>query len=473
MTMTPKEQGTYFEGEELLRPLMKCSWDVISVLELDGTIRYVSPSVEFVMGYDRSTLFGTNVLDYVHPDSRRDVAREIAAPDPGTPDAPPLKVWVRHADGSYRYLECIASDYREDSRVGGAVINSRDVTRLKANEHDLKHQAETIEEQARLIELSHDAVIVRSMSGEVLRWNQGATRTYGYTMDEAVGKIVHELLLTRWHGTTNEEVDVTLLAEDCWEGELSHTAQGGARVLVESRQVLLRDKTGHPLSVLEINRDVTRRKTAQSMLAESEEQFRLTLDLVPDGAMIVDQDGRLMKVNRLMYEIFGYSRNELLRMSYRNLFHSDDLGAHEHEWARFLSGEVGSYSTERRCVRKDGALIWIDFKVTVKRKPTGEPKYFVVIATDITQRKAAEILLSSLSERERKVLRLLAQGRSNSQIAANLYTSLGTVKRQVTNILYKLGAADRIQAAVFAARFGLFEFDQLAARESEPSLPTY
>lgn len=463
VTMQPKEPGTYFEGEELLRPLMECSWDVISVLELDGTIRYVSPSVEFVMGYDRSKLFGTNVLDYVHPDSRRDVAREIAAPDPGTPDAPPLKIWVRHANGSYRYMECIATDYREDPQVGGVVINARDVNRLKDIEQELERQSSVIEEQTRLIELSHDAVIVRSMDGEVLRWNQGATRTYGFTAAEAAGEVVHELLRTRWSGTEHEKVYDALLSEDRWEGELSHTTKKGTRVVVESRQALLRDEAGVPLSVLEINRDISQHKVANGMLAEVEEQFRLTLDGVSVGVVIVAPDGKLLRVNRRLCEIFGYSRDELLRMSYRDLIHADDLESHAKERTQLLASETSAYSMERRCERKDGAVIWLDLDVTVKRATSGEPKYLVATATDITRRKALEKLTSSLTERERKVLRLLAQGQTNPQIANSLYSSLGTVKRQVGRIISKLGASDRTQAAVFAARFDVFESEQQIA----------
>lgn len=473
MIMQPKEPGTYFEGEELLRPLMECSWDVISVLELDGTIRYVSPSVEFVMGYDRSTLFGTNVLDYIHPDSRRDVAREIAAPDPGTPDEPPLKIWVSHADGSYRYMECIATDYREDPQVGGVVINARDVNRLKDIEQELGRQSSVIEEQTRLIELSHDAVIVRSIGGEVLRWNQGATRTYGFTAEEAGGEVVHELLRTRWPDASHQKVDDFLLSEDRWEGELSHVTKDGARVMVESRQALLRDEKGSPLSVLEINRVVSERKAAERTFAEIEEQFRLSLDSVAVGVVIAAPNGKLLRVNRRLCEIFGYSRDELLQMSYRDLIHSDDLESYAQERTRLLASKANTYSVERRGERRDGAVIWLKLDVTVKRAPSGEPEYLVVIATDVSRRKAAEPLVGSLTERERKVLRLLALGHTNPQIADNLYSSLGTVKRQVGHIISKLGVSDRTQAGVFAATFGVFESDQQAAEKSGPSLPTY
>lgn len=129
---------------------------------------------------------------------------------------------------------------------------------------------QTIQLQARLIELAHDAIIVRDLASVIVSWNRGAEELYGWTAREAVGKETHELLKTQFP-ESREELDRLLAAGAQWQGELIHTGRDGAQVIVESRQVLLRDDEGQPLAILEINRDITERKQRER---ESQEQYR-------------------------------------------------------------------------------------------------------------------------------------------------------------------------------------------------------
>jgi PAS domain S-box-containing protein len=129
---------------------------------------------------------------------------------------------------------------------------------------------QTIQLQARLIELAHDAIIVRDLASIIVSWNRGAEELYGWTAQEAIGQETHELLKTQFT-ESREALDQFLAAGEQWQGELIHTRRDGAQVIVESRQVLLRDDEGQPLAILEINRDVTERKQRER---ESQEQYR-------------------------------------------------------------------------------------------------------------------------------------------------------------------------------------------------------
>lgn len=110
--------------------------------------------------------------------------------------------------------------------------------------------------QASLIELAHDAIFIRDLDSRIVSWNQGAQTLYGWTAQEAVGQIKHHLLKTRWP-ISLEVVDQALKEQGAWEGLLTHTTRQGQQVIVESRQVLVRDGAGQPSAILEINRDVT------------------------------------------------------------------------------------------------------------------------------------------------------------------------------------------------------------------------
>ena len=100
------------------------------------------------------------------------------------------------------------------------------------------------------------------------------------------------------------------------------------------------------------------------------------------------------------------------------------------------------------------------------RDPSGEPSYFISIIEDITERKHKELLLDSLTPREIEVLRLLARGYTNREIAESMKFSVGTAKINVQHIINKLGVSDRTQAAVLAVEIGLIP--PRAVKSSDP-----
>src|SRR5215207_6138046 len=129
------------ESEERFRSLVQHTSDIITILEADGSIRYVSPAVERVVGYKPEEQIGTNAFGSVHPADREQASNTFAEvlKRPGL--HAPLEFRVPHKDGSWRYLEHVVNNLLEDPTVRGVVITSRDVTERKALEEQLRHQA--------------------------------------------------------------------------------------------------------------------------------------------------------------------------------------------------------------------------------------------------------------------------------------------------------------------------------------------
>jgi PAS domain S-box-containing protein len=131
-----------------------------------------------------------------------------------------------------------------------------------------KRHEQQLGEQARLLDLTNDAIIVRDANDRITYWNKGATKTYGYTREEALGKVTPHLLKTE-HSEPLSKVYEKLLRDNYWEGEIGHTRRDGRRITVFSRWVLDRDAQGNRAYVLETNNDVTRRKQMEIDLQES------------------------------------------------------------------------------------------------------------------------------------------------------------------------------------------------------------
>jgi PAS domain S-box-containing protein len=116
-----------------------------------------------------------------------------------------------------------------------------------------------------LLELIHDAIIVRDADSVILYWNRGAERMYGWSAPEAQGHISHELFKTEFPESF-EDLRRTLFETGVWEGEIAHRTKDNRCLLVESRQAVQRDAQGRPSRILEVNRDITARREAEESL---------------------------------------------------------------------------------------------------------------------------------------------------------------------------------------------------------------
>ena len=155
---------------------------------------------------------------------------------------------------------------------------------------------------------------MRDPHSQILSWNRGAEQLYGWSAQETFGRVTHTLLQTRYP-VSLAAVDAQLEREGQWEGELRHTSRDGREVLVESRQVLVRDAAGRPSAILEINRDITLRRRLEAlerrMHAATEARrslLQLVLDELPSSVYLVrGPDARLVLANRATTALWGAS----------------------------------------------------------------------------------------------------------------------------------------------------------------------
>ena len=145
------------ESEKRFRSLVQNGSDVITVLDVEGTICYESPSIERVLGYLPEDLIGESVFDYIHPDDLGRVRSIFIDITKNSGIGGPVEVRARHVDGSWRYLEAIVNNLLDDPVVRGIVVNSRDVTERKEAEEKLREVREA--ERRRLARDLHDEAL--------------------------------------------------------------------------------------------------------------------------------------------------------------------------------------------------------------------------------------------------------------------------------------------------------------------------
>ncbi len=168
----------------------------------------------------------------------------------------------RLPDGRQRFIQIVKVPLFDPlGRVVGVQGVFWDVTGQKQIE-------EAIREQANLLNLAGDAIIVRDPAGRTVFWNQGAERLYGWTAAEAKGQPT--ATLTQDDACKLMEIELNLQSRGEWSGELRQQARAGAEVVVMSRWTLVRDRNGQPKSALIINTDLTERKRLEAQFLRAQ-----------------------------------------------------------------------------------------------------------------------------------------------------------------------------------------------------------
>ncbi len=266
--MTERENAERTTG--LLAAIVDSSDDAIISKRLDGVITSWNTSAEWLFGYTAREAIGQNITLIIPPDRRDEEATILERLRRGERIEHFETVRVRK-NGTALDISLTISPVKDAAgRVIGASKVARDISARKETEQELA-------EQARLLDLSNDGIIVRDRSDRVTYWNKGAVEMYGYTRDEALGRVSHELLLTEFPEPF-ECIAEQFYRDSRWTGELIHTRKDGARIVVVSRWALDRNADGSPHCILETNNDITQDKQNEKALRASEERLRTVAD---------------------------------------------------------------------------------------------------------------------------------------------------------------------------------------------------
>ena len=277
--------------------------------DITGNRRCFDDHACHILGIDPATFSGAaeEFFAALHPDDRETISRALSRTlEQDVPYAAEYRaVWP---DGGVHYIAARGKLVRDDKgrpvRLNGLIwdiserrqmeeelCKSRDELELRVRERtdELVRAGEDIRRQATLLNLAHDAILVRGLDHRVTFWNQGAEKLYAYSKEEALGKVTQDLLRTGFPEPVDKIV-AQVLQSGSWEGELRQTTSTGKEIIVESRWALQPGRDGEPLGFLEINRDVTARKLAEEALRSNMARLELVNAELQEFAHVASHD---------------------------------------------------------------------------------------------------------------------------------------------------------------------------------------
>ena len=265
---------------------------------------------------------------------------------------------------------------------------------LKEAYEGLKKSEKQLREQAELINITHDALIVRNMDGKILYWNKGAEKMYGWTQREALGKIVYELLQTEFPEPLGD-IDSDISIKNRWNGELVRTKRDGTDIIVSSRWVLKRDNNGNPNSILMTDTDITDRKKVEEELRVVSRYNRNLIEASLDPFVTIGPDGKITDVNKATELITGCSRDELIGTDFSDYFTEPEKARDGYKQV-FKDRWIVDYPLEIK--HRNGHVTPVLYNASVYEDESDNVIGVFAAARDITELKRAEAEKQNLLE---------------------------------------------------------------------------
>ncbi|CAB3749438.1 PAS domain-containing sensor histidine kinase [Paraburkholderia humisilvae] len=304
-------------------------------------------------------------------------------------------------------------------------------------------------EQASLLDLTHDTIVVRDAAGAITYWNRGAERLYGWQKNEVLGQPLHELLKTRFP-VQQQEIAGDLFATGHWEGELISTRRDGEQRVIASRWSLQRGPDGEPMATLESGTDITDRKRAEEALRQSEATYLAEAQkLSSTGSFGWDIESGRVFWSEQSFRIFGYRTDVVPTIGHvMQRIHPDDVERVRNRVAHASSGQH-SLDFEHRLLMPDGTTKYL--RVVAHAIEADQLRYAGAIM-DVTAARQTELQLQDAQAELARITRLTMLGELSASIAHEVGQPLSAT---VTSAEASLRWLDRDPPCLDEVRTGL------------------
>jgi PAS domain S-box-containing protein len=378
-------------SEQHYRRLIEILPDAVGLIDVHGRLTAVNPQALAMLGYtDPPELLKKSAFDLTPPEEHERMKTAMAnALETGVVRNLEYKMLKKNGDRLPVELSVAALKDAAGQPLELVTV-VRDITERKQAEKKIHQLLD-------LLDHAHDAIIIRTLEGDIQYFNKGAERLLGWTAEEVYGRRVTDLFFKDNRTFMAAQQELRRTGE--WNGEVHALTKPGQLVILHKRCALVHSHEDQSPYVVSINTNITERKLAEELLREREELSQRIINTAEEGFWMLDLKGNLVNVNDAYCRMSGYSREELLAMHIGDVEVKETSPEVVAQHIKLVI-ESGSDRFETQHRRKDGRIIEVEVIATFLAQR--ERRIFAFLR-DITERKQAENALRASEERFRQL----------------------------------------------------------------------
>ncbi|AFY73802.1 PAS domain S-box [Synechococcus sp. PCC 7502] len=478
-TQRKQAEAALLASENRYYQVIQAQKDFILRSLSDTTITFANDSLCHVLGITTEQIIGRKWADFAIAEDLPKLMTQLSNLSPANPSfliekqdyLPNQKVrwtqWINQGifndAGQLIEIQSVGRDITALKQAEAELkqLNQELETRIEKRTTDLRRSKEILqisEQRFRsFFTLAPIGITVADASTfQIVAVNQAYCRFLGYTEDE--------LLKIESLNSITESADWALekpLADSMIKGginayqlEQRFIKKSGQVVIGEITATKISDLDGNVTHILKMVQDITDRKRDKEALKRSKELLRLTIENTPIGILTLSLEGKFLTVNQDACRIFGYSSDQLLQMTTRDITHPDYLESTINVLEQVVRGEVLNVQLENQYIHNTGRIIDAISRIGIVRDEDGRPLHFVAGVEDITEKKRTERILRQQFERQNFITKITQQIRQSLDLeevltaAVNEVSSLLNCDRIIIFQLFPNGASQVVKEIV-------------------------
>ena len=251
-------------------------------------------------------------------------------------------------------------------------------------------------------------ITVTDANGVIIAANDIFLRISGFERSEVIGKN-HRIIKSGYHPSSFfQEMWAQISSGKVWHGEIKNKRKDGTYYWVDSHIIPFLDEDGIPFQYISIRENITVRKSAQDLLASSEEKFRLLYENAPIGIMLVGMDGEILECNGYLLKLFGFDRNEFIGIKSIDFLQEEFQEYKLKAFEQLLNRKTNQVYVEEKHKTKEGNFIWTGCYSNAWFDREGKFICILNFIVEIENRKKSEEELLKLDESKNAILNIVA-----------------------------------------------------------------
>ncbi|MBT5571331.1 MAG: PAS domain S-box protein [Alphaproteobacteria bacterium] len=386
--------------------LYRRSFDTASVgvvhVAMDGTWLRMNDKMLAITGYPRDELLGMRFADITVEEDLPENQNQNTKLRNGEIESYTLQKRYRRKDERIVWVNLsVTLLRRKDGSPDYYITMVEDIDDLKRAEFSL------LEQETRFRAFWDNSPFnqtLKDTQGRLVLTNESYRRNYGLLNESLEGQTSEQAHGADWGSNIDDFDREVLRTRTTRTSDFQVTGTNGEELSMRITKFPIHDRDGMVVGVGGVSYDITSQVRAAQEMRESEERFRATFEQAAVGIAHVAIDGQWLRINQRYCDLVGYTEDELRELTFRDISYGADLTSELQRRSELIAEGTGSYTREKRYIRKDGSLVWVEVTASITEQSRHRAPYLIVVAEDISERKRAERALADRLEQQSVVM---------------------------------------------------------------------